>query len=89
MTYTIVVDLVRSHLITLALVAGPLLVVALLVGLMISLLQALTQVQESTITFVPKVAIMGIAFLVGLPFFLGILVRYTTEIFRQIPTMGQ
>ena len=89
MTYTIVVDLVRSHLMTLALVAGPLLVVALLVGVIISLLQALTQIQESTLTFVPKVAIMGIAFLIGLPFFLAILVRYTTEMFRQIPAMGQ
>lgn len=62
-----VLDLVRQGLILLLVLAGPPLAVSLIVGLLIGLLQALTQVQEMTLTFVPKAIIMGLVLLLSLP----------------------
>lgn len=68
--------------------AAPLLLSALIVGLVIAILQATTSIQEQTLTFVPKIfAIMGmLALLFGLG--MGILSDYTVELFRQIPRMA-
>jgi flagellar biosynthetic protein FliQ len=68
--------------------AAPLLLSALIVGLIIAILQATTSIQEQTLTFVPKIfAIMGmLALLFGLG--MGILSDYTVELFRQIPSMA-
>jgi flagellar biosynthetic protein FliQ len=46
-----------------------------------------TQIQEQTLAFVPKLVLVGGAFIVGLPWLLQILIRYTTELFRGIPAM--
>lgn len=63
-----ILDVARDALWTLLLVASPVLVVALLVGLVISLFQALTQIQEQTLTFVPKLFAIVITLLISLPF---------------------
>lgn len=60
-------ELVREALWTLFVLAAPLLITALVVGVAIALLQALTQVQEMTLTFVPKLLVMGLALLLCLP----------------------
>lgn len=62
-----VVELTRSALATLLLVAGPLLIASLVTGTLIGLLQALTQIQEMTLTFVPKLLVMGVVLVLGLP----------------------
>ena len=68
MTGPEVMDVARDAIETLLLVASPLMLVGLVVGVAISLLQALTQIQETTLVFVPKILAIFIAMLVALPF---------------------
>jgi flagellar biosynthetic protein FliQ len=77
-----------SQAMTLALkIAGPLLLVGLVVGLVISVFQAVTQIQEQSLTLIPKIA--GVAVVVVLlgPWMLGQLTSYTTALYTAIPTM--
>lgn len=89
MTQTLVIDLARQMILTAALLAAPMLVVALTVGLVISLLQAVTQIQEQTLSFVPKLAAVAITFIIALPWLINIMLRYTSELFRSIPSIAQ
>ena len=68
MTGADVLDVSRDALLTMLIVAGPLMLVALVVGLGIGLFQALTQIQEMTLTFVPKMITMVLVFLLLAPF---------------------
>jgi len=68
MTGPEVLDVARDAIETLLIVAAPLMLVGLIVGVVISLLQALTQIQESTLVFVPKILAIFLAMLVTLPF---------------------
>jgi flagellar biosynthetic protein FliQ len=61
-------DVARVAIETLIIVAAPLMLVGLVVGVIISLLQALTQIQETTLVFVPKILAIFIAMLIALPF---------------------
>ncbi len=63
-----VLDVAREAIYTLIVVASPLMLVGLVVGVIISLIQALTQIQESTLVFVPKILAIFIAMLIVLPF---------------------
>ena len=62
-----VMELTRAALLLLIAVAGPLLIASLVTGVVIGLLQALTQVQEMTLTFVPKLLVLGVVLLMTLP----------------------
>lgn len=62
-----VMELTRAALLLLITVAGPLLIASLMTGVMIGLFQALTQVQEMTLTFVPKLLVLGVVLLMTLP----------------------
>jgi len=68
-------------------VAGPLLIVGLVVGLVVSVFQAVTQIQEQSLTLIPK--IIGIAVVIVLlgPWMLGQLVSYTAQLYLSIPSM--
>lgn len=79
-----VLDVARDGIFTLLLVSSPLLIVALVVGVAISLLQALTQIQEMTLAFVPKIIAVFLAFLVALPFMGDALAGYMTRIAERI-----
>jgi len=68
MTGPEVMDVARDAIETLLVVAAPLMLVGLIVGVAVSLLQALTQIQETTLVFVPKILAIFIAMLVALPF---------------------
>ena len=72
---------------TALMIAAPMLLIALGVGLVVSIIQSVTQIQEQTLTFVPKLVLVGGAFIVGLPWLLQILSRYTTQLFRGSPAM--
>jgi len=85
MSYALVTDLARNAMMVAMLVAAPLLVVALLVGLVVSILQTMTQIQEQTLTFVPKLLAVGATFLVALPWMLQLLVQYTAQLIRSLP----
>ena len=88
MSDVLVVDLARRALMMDVMLGGPLLLVALAVGLIISLVQAVTQIQEQTLAFVPKLVAVALVFLIGLPWMVQLAVRYTTEIFRTIPGLA-
>ena len=68
MTGPEVLDVARDAIVTLLIVAAPLMLVGLIVGVAISLLQALTQIQETTLVFIPKILAIFFALLIALPF---------------------
>jgi flagellar biosynthetic protein FliQ len=72
---------------TALMLAAPLLLIALGVGLVISIIQSVTQIQEQTLAFVPKLVLVGGAFIVGLPWLLQILIKFTVTLIRGIPAM--
>lgn len=83
-----VMQLAQSALMLVLTVAGPLLLTSLIVGTVIGLLQALTQIQESTLTFVPKLLAMGLVFLLMLPTMGAALSDFMTKISSLIVTGG-
>ncbi len=68
MTGPEVLDVAREAIVTLLIVAAPLMLVGLVVGVIVSLIQALTQIQETTLVFVPKILAIFLALLIALPF---------------------
>ena len=84
MTEVDVIEIMRDGLWTTVLVAGPLLAIALVVGLTIGFLQALTQIQEMTLVFVPKMAAMFIGGVLLLPFMLTTLTDYMEQLSSMI-----
>ena len=87
MSHALIVDLARNAIMTGLLLAGPLLAVALAVGLVVSVIQAVTQIQEQTLTFVPKLLAVAGTTLVALPWMIQVMIKYTTELFRSFPTL--
>ncbi len=82
-----VVSLMRGGVFQVLLLAGPILIAALIVGLIVSILQAATSIQEQTLTFVPKIiAILGALALLG-GWMFSSMGDYTRELFRMIPGM--
>ncbi|WP_375195279.1 flagellar biosynthetic protein FliQ [Sphingobium sp.] len=67
MASTDAIEIARAALMLVLTIAGPMLIAALIVGVAIGLLQALTQVQEMTLTFVPKLVVLGLVLLLSLP----------------------
>ncbi len=84
MTGPEVLDVARDSIMTLVLVASPLMLVGLVVGVVISLLQALTQIQEMTLAFVPKILAMFAAMLIALPFMADALQAHMTRMAARI-----
>jgi flagellar biosynthetic protein FliQ len=68
-------------------VGGPLLLVGLAVGLVVSLFQAVTQIQEQTLTFIPKIVGVALVIVVLGPWMLSQLVSYTQNLFTSIPSL--
>jgi flagellar biosynthetic protein FliQ len=81
----LVLDLARNGLTTALLLAGPLLGVAMLVGLVVSLIQAVTSIQEQTLSFVPKLFAVGVTFILLLSWMIQTMMRFTTEVLLGIP----
>jgi len=87
MSFAVVSDLARNAMMVAMLIAAPMLIVALLVGLVVSMLQTVTQIQEQTLSFVPKLMAVAVTFLVALPWMLQLLVEYTSQLFRSLPAL--
>jgi flagellar biosynthetic protein FliQ len=68
-------------------VALPLLGVGLIVGLAVSIFQAVTQIQEQTLSFIPKILALAGVLIVGGPWMLNQLLSYTTELWTRIPSL--
>ena len=67
-------------------IGAPVMLLALADGLVISIMQALTQIQEMTLTFVPKILVIFVSLLVLMPFMLGTLIEFTQSLFARIVT---
>ncbi len=87
MTDAAVVDLARNAIMMALSLAAPMLTVALGVGLAVSVFQSVTQIQDQTLSFVPKlVAVTGV-FLLGLPWMIQTAVKYTSELLHALPSL--
>ncbi len=80
-----VLDLARDALVLAAKLSAPVLVTALVVGFIISLIQSVTQIQEATLSFVPKAVAAAIALMVSGQWMISELVAFTHELFARIP----
>jgi len=78
------IDIARDGVFTLLIVSGPLMGVALAVGVVIGLLQAVTQIQEQTLVFVPKIVAMFLVMVLALPFMGQALAGYMARIAEKI-----
>jgi flagellar biosynthetic protein FliQ len=87
MSGALAVDLVRQAVMLSLMVAAPLLATALLIGIVVSLVQAVTQLQEQTLTFIPKLLGLALVFVVTLPWALMRLVEYLSGVLRSLPTL--
>jgi flagellar biosynthesis protein FliQ len=84
-----IVDIARESIIVMLRVGGPLLIIGLTIGVIISLIQTVTQIQEASLAFVPKLVVMSIGLLLLLPFMLSSLTTYTEGLFGRIAAFGQ
>ncbi|MCO6458619.1 MAG: flagellar biosynthesis protein FliQ [Pirellulaceae bacterium] len=82
-----VIELGRQALWTALLIGAPILLVGVAIGLLTGVLQTLTQVQDQTVSFVPKVVGMVLALAVSLPWLLQLLTDYSRELFENIPRL--
>ncbi len=83
-----VMEVSREAVIVMLKVGSPVLILALMVGLTISLFQALTQMQEMTLTFVPKALVIFTSLLIFVPYMLGVLVTFTEGLMDRIVALG-
>jgi flagellar biosynthesis protein FliQ len=87
MSEMMIIDLGRKTLIMILVLSGPMLILSLVVGLIVSIFQAATQINEMTLTFIPKLVAMGVALLFFLPWMLQLFQGFFVELMEMIPTM--
>jgi flagellar biosynthesis protein FliQ len=86
-TEEFVIHLVREAFYTLILVSSPVLLVSMVVGLVISIFQAATSIQEFTLTFVPKLIVIAMVLVIALPWMMETMLSFTIALFNQIPML--
>jgi len=87
MTPQSIMDLAHSTLLVTAMLAAPLLLVALVTGLVIGMLQAATQINEQTLSFIPKLLVIALTLFVAGPWMLRVLVDFTHDLYTNIPNV--
>ena len=85
MSPMLVIDIGRQALYITALISAPMLILSMAVGLLIGVFQAVTQIHEMTLTFIPKIVAMGIVLIIFLPWMLSTFVDYTVNLLNRIP----
>ncbi len=88
MNGTEVLDIARDGIWVMIIVAAPMMVVGLIVGIVIALFQALTQIQEQTLVFVPKIIAIFVTMVIALPFMGSTMAGYMTRLADMIVTGG-
>lgn len=81
-----VLNLAREALVTVLLVSGPILGLGLLVGLLVSIFQATTQIQEQTLTFIPKIVVVLISIIIFGPWMLRVMLDFTSRLWLNLNT---
>ncbi|WP_055668105.1 flagellar biosynthesis protein FliQ [Desnuesiella massiliensis] len=89
MSETMIMGIIKDALSTAMLVAAPILLVSIIVGLLISIFQATTQIQEQTLTFVPKLIAIAVVGLIAGSWMLNTIIRFTERIFDVIANIVQ
>lgn len=87
MTEDLVLSIGKDALWTTVMLSAPLLLASLAIGLVVSIIQAVTQINESTLTFIPKMLAIVVTLVVLAPWMTQIITSYTTELFTSLPTM--
>jgi flagellar biosynthesis protein FliQ len=87
MTPETVMDLAHSTLLVTATIAAPLLLIALVTGLVIGMLQAATSINEQTLSFIPKLLLLALALFAVGPWMLRVLVDFTHDLYTNIPNV--
>lgn len=85
MSQQLAIDIGREMLIVAILLAAPLLSASLIMGIIISIFQAVTQIQEMTLTFIPKIAAVTIVLIILMPWMLSIIVNFTVKLLASLP----
>ena len=88
MTPQMIVSIGREALTVTLMVAAPMLLFGLVIGLIISIFQAVTQINEMTLTFVPKILAVSLALLIFLPWMINMVTDFTRHMFALIPTLA-
>ena len=84
MSFSDAIGLGREAIFVTLLVAAPVLILSMLVGLIVSIFQAVTQIQEPTLAFIPKILVSGLAILFFGPFMLALLTDFTSRVFAHV-----
>lgn len=84
MSEDLIVKLGQDALRTTALVAGPILATTLVIGLVVSIFQALTQINEATLTFIPKMVVVALVIVLAGPWMMDVMTTYTVHLFENI-----
>ena len=84
MDHNLALDLIKESCLLILKISAPVLLVSLFVGLIISLFQALTQIQEQTLSFVPKLIAVLVTLVLSFPFMIGSLTKFTHLLFDKI-----
>ncbi len=87
MTPQFVMDLAHSMLLVTAMISAPLLLIALVTGLVIGMLQAATQINEATLSFIPKLLLLVLTLFAVGPWMLRVLVDFTHDLYANIPSV--
>ena len=85
MTPDMVIKLAEQSIYTIIIISAPMLLIALAVGLLVSVFQAMTQIQEQTLAFIPKILAVFISLIVFGPWMLTTLLDYTRNLFQTLP----
>ena len=83
-----VLEVGRNGIWVLLTMAGPIMMAGLLIGLVIALFQALTTIQEMTLTFVPKILVIFVSLVLLLPFMMTTLIEFAQQLFDRMGTLG-
>lgn len=88
MTEAAVLEIGRDALWVVLMTGGPVMIAGLIIGLIISLFQALTTIQEMTLTFVPKILVIFVTIVIFLPFMMTTLIEFTRGLFDKIVALS-
>lgn len=87
MNEDIIIKLGQDALKTTALISGPMLIATLVIGLLVSIFQALTQINEATLTFIPKMLVIALVIVLAGPWMMDVMTTYTVTLFESIGTI--
>lgn len=87
MTPDTVIKLAEQSIYMIIIISAPMLLIALAVGLIVSVFQAMTQIQEQTLAFIPKILAVFLSLVIFGPWMLTLLLDYTRDLFQQLPQL--